>query len=118
MIGGWLIKVVAGIALLGFLVIELGSPLIARAQADDAAHAVADETAFRLRDSFTNDTLNNTCEAEAREQSVELKQTCTVDASGVVSVTVMKKARTVVLGKIDALADWYRPEASATAPTK
>lgn len=115
MISGWLVKVMGGILVLGFLVIELGSPLIARAQADDAAHEVADQTAIRLRDSFTQETLDTTCRAEAEDESVELVEPCKVDAQGQVAVTVTKKARTVLLGKIDALADWYRPQASATA---
>ena len=62
MIGGWLVKVVVGIALLGFAVVELGSPLVARAQADDAAHEVANEASFRLRDDFTDGTLTEACD--------------------------------------------------------
>ena len=115
MIGGWLVKVLVGIVLLGFAVIELGSPLVARAQADDAAHEVANEASFRLRDDFTTDTLNAACAAEAAEQNVEV-EVCDFDrATNEVVVTVVKDARSFILKNFDATKDWYRVDASARA---
>lgn len=117
MIAGWLVKVLVGIALFGFLAVELGSPLVARAQADEAAHEVANETAFRLRDSFTQQTLDQTCASEAAEQNVTVVR-CEVDAANNVVVTVSKDARSFLFGKIDATAKWYKAEATATATPK
>lgn len=117
MIGGWLVKVLVGIAVLGFLVIEIGSPLVARAQADDAAHEVANEAAFRLRDSFTQQTLDDSCAAEAAEQGVAVVR-CEVDASRNVVVTVTKDAKSFLFAKFDATAKWYKAEATATATPK
>ena len=115
MIGGWLVKVIVGIALLGFAVVELGSPFVARAQADDAAHEVANEASFRLRDNFTQQTLDEACAAEAAEHDVTLTS-CTFDnASNKVQVTVTKEARSFLLAKFDATKDWYTVEASAEA---
>ena len=115
MIGGWLLKVVVGIALLGFAVVELGSPFVARAQADDAAHEVANEASFRLRDNFTQETLDTACAEEAAQHTVDVVA-CTFDTpTDMVHVTVLKHARSFLLDKFDATKDWYEVEASAEA---
>ncbi|MDQ3107263.1 MAG: hypothetical protein M3Q68_05595 [Actinomycetota bacterium] len=114
MIGGWLVKVLVGIAVLGFAVIELGSPLVARAQADDAAHEVANEASFRLRDNYTQEVLDATCASEAEEQDVTIVE-CTVNDKQDVVVKVSKHARSFLLDRFDATKDWYDVEASATA---
>jgi hypothetical protein len=114
-IAGWLVKVIVGIALLGFAVVELGSPLVARAQADDAAHEVANEAALRLEVNFTEQTLQDACKAEAAEHDVTLVG-CGFDTPTVeVRVTVTKHARSFLLDKFDATKDWYDVEASAEA---
>lgn len=117
MISGWLVKVVLGIALMGFLAFELGSPLIVRAQADDAAHEVANEAAFRLRDSYTQQTLETACSQEAAEQAVQV-ESCTVNEQRAVLVTVTKEAKSYLLHNIPALESWYLVRASATAEPK
>jgi len=117
-ITGWVVKVALGIALFGLAVVELGSPFIAKAQADDAAHQIANQVAFRLKDSFTNATLEAACTEESQSLSVELK-TCAYDESAsVVRVTVVKHARSFVLVKISALRHFYEVEVSATATPK
>ena len=115
MIGGWLVKVIVGIALLGFAVVELGSPFVARAQADDAAHEVANEASFRLRDDFTQQSLDEACASEASEHEVTLIA-CDFDrGTDEVKVTVSKHARSFLLDKFEATKDWYDVEASAEA---
>ena len=115
MIGGWLVKVIVGIAMLGFAVVELGSPFVARAQADDAAHEVANEASFRLRDNFTQQSLDEACASEAADQDVELVA-CTFDTpTDEVKVTVLKHARSFLLDKFEQTKDWYAVEASAEA---
>ena len=115
MIGGWLVKVIVGIALLGFAVVELGSPFVARAQADDAAHEVANEASLRLKKDFTQATLDDACKTEAEEHDVTLVA-CTFDTpSNEVRVTVTKHARSFLLDQFDATKDWYDVEASAEA---
>ena len=114
MIGGWLIKVIVGIALLGFAVVELGSPFVARAQADDAAHEVANEVSFRLRDNFTQKTLEESCAEEAAEHDVTA--VCNFNReTNKVQVSVTKEARSFLLVKWDVTKDWYTVEASAEA---
>ena len=114
MIGGWLIKVLLGIAILGFIVVEGGSPLVARAQADDAAHEVANEASFRLRDNYTQETLDAACAEEATKQSVKILE-CTVNEKKEVVVKVEKHARSFLLDRFDQTKDWYDVTASATA---
>ena len=118
MIGGWLIKVLVGIAVLGFAAVELGSPFVAKAQADDAAHEVANEASFRIRDDFTQATLDEACKAEAADHDVVLVQ-CEFDTgTQEVVVTVGKHARSFLLDKFDPTKDWYDVEASARAEKK
>jgi hypothetical protein len=114
-IGGWLLKVIVGIALLGFAVVELGSPLVARAQADDAAHEVANETSFKLRADFTEATLQQACKDESAKRDVAIV-VCTFDRpTDEVRVTVQKHARSFLLDRFGATKDWYDVEASAEA---
>jgi SpoU rRNA methylase family enzyme len=119
-ISGWLVKVLVGIALIGFAVIELGSPLIARAQADDAAHAVADDVAFHLRDpgQFTEGALKQACADEAAKHTVTIV-VCRYDGTtNKVNVTINKHARSFVLDKVSVTKDWYDVKAHASATPK
>jgi hypothetical protein len=118
LIGGWLLKVIVGIAVLGFVVVELGSPFVARAQADDAAHEVANEASFRIRDDFTEQALQDSCTNEAAKHDVTVT-VCDFDTkTQEVVVTVTKNARSFLLDKFDATKDWYVVEASARAEKK
>jgi Flp pilus assembly protein TadG len=113
-ISGWLVKIVLGIALIGFTIIELGSPLVARAQADDAAHQVADEASFQLPRTNTKKGLQEACETEAKTHSVTIV-TCEINAKNEIAVTVAKHAHSFLLDKFSVTKDWYDVEASATA---
>ena len=116
MVTSWLVKVILGIALAGVIAIEVGSPLVARSQADDAAHEVADEVAYQLGNSYTQQVLDSTCATEAKKRSVTAD--CTVDAQRLVHVTAHKKAYSIVLGRLSATKDWYRVDVKATSPVK
>lgn len=118
MISGWLIKVVLGIALVGAIVIEVGSPLVAKAQADDAATQIADETSFRLRDNFTQAQLERSCEEEGAKHDVTIV-TCDFDqATNEVVIRVRKEARSLVLKNWSATEDWYLPEVTKRSKLK
>ena len=118
MISGWLIKVVLGIALVGAIVIEVGSPLVAKAQADDAATQIADDTSFRLRDNFTQAQLEQSCDTEAEKHDVTIV-TCDFDQSTQeVVIRVRKEARSLVLKNWSATEDWYLPEVTKRSKLK
>lgn len=114
MISGWLIKIVLGIAAIGFGIIELGSPLIAQAQADDSAHAVADAAGLAVQFNYTPEALQAACAAKAVEQEVELVA-CELSGSNEVSVTVRKVARSYLLKNFEQTKKYYVVEKSATA---
>ncbi len=114
MISGWLVKVVVGIALAGFLVIEIGSPLLKKAELDDAAHRTADEAARELADSRNIEAARQVCAEIAADEGVNLDR-CELNAEGHIAVTVSDTARSFVFGKIGATKSFYDVEAEATA---
>ena len=118
MVSSWLIKVVLGIALVGAIVIEVGSPLVAKAQADDAATQIADETAFRLRDNFTQQELERSCAEEGEKHDVKVI-VCEFDSgTNEVVIRVQKEARSLLLKNWSATEDWYLPEVTARSERK
>lgn len=118
MVSSWLLKVVLGIVLAGGIVIELGSPLVAKAQADDAANQIADETAFRLNKTFTVRILEDTCKAEGERHRVDILKCVITEDDKAVEVRVRKEARSLVLKNWSATEDWYHPEVTATSELK
>lgn len=113
MVISWLVKVVLILAALGLTVIELGSPLVARAQADDAAHEVANEAAFAYGSGRSVEAMKERCAEVGTRKSVELVSCELVE--GKVAVTVAKEAYSIVLHRISALESWYDVQVSATA---
>jgi hypothetical protein len=101
-VGSWLVKVIIWVGLVGFLVIEFGSVLVNRVQAQDLASEAAVEanlmddrsprleTARARAEEFVGD------KAEVLEVSVDR-------AAGTLSVTLRKQARTFVVHRIEAL---------------
>lgn len=114
MISGWLVKVVVGIAVAGFLIIEIGSPLLKKAELDDAAHRAADEAALEFLDTRNIETARQTCAEIASEEDVDLDK-CDLDSNGHIAVRVSDTARSFLFGKIDATKKFYEVDAEATA---
>jgi len=120
MIGSWLLKLVIGIALLGAVVVEVGSPLVVRAQVDDAAHAMADQAAFELKNRATVDQAQAAAQTIAQEKSVTLvPNSFSVDEQGVVHLSAEKEAFSMVLKRVDQTKSWYQVKVTVTArPSK
>ena len=114
MITGWLVKIVLTIGVLGFAVIEGGSPLVTRAQLDDVAHEVADEAARELLATRDVDQSRATAEQVATDKDAALKE-FQADSAGVVRVTVEREARSFLWKKWDRTESWYDVEVSATS---
>lgn len=117
MVGSWLLKIVLGIAFVGLALLELGSPLIARAQADDAAHEVANEAALIFGGGNDFERMQTRCQEVAESKSVELVS-CDLNEAGDVAVTVQKEAISVLLKNWSVTEDWYLVEVSATADVR
>lgn len=118
MISGWLLKVLLGIFLIGGAVLELGSPVITRAQADDAAHEVADDASFAIRGSFTDQALKDACNQTAADKHVTIVRCDYEQTNGDVVVTVEKKARSIILAKWSVTKDWYDIKVTAISTPK
>jgi Flp pilus assembly protein TadG len=116
-ISRWLIKLVVGIALVGFLVIELGSPLITRATLDGQAHNAADDAAHELFQSRDQARAQAIAQQDADNDHAKLA-TFSIDDQGTVHVTLSKQARSYVLHKFKPTRDWYNVRVSASASQK
>ena len=112
MIGGWLLKVVGVIAVIGFVVVEVGSPVVTRVQLDGVAHDVADEATQQLRSTNAQDAAAGAERAAASRQAA-LREFI-VDPEGLVHVTVGRQARSVLLKRWGVTAGWYDVEVTAT----
>jgi Flp pilus assembly protein TadG len=113
-ITGWLVKIILGIALLGFLLVELGSPLVMQAQLDGVAHDAADAAGFELRTSGNAETAEAEAARVAEENNATLEE-FTVDQERNARVTVRKQARSFLLKKWDRTKSWYDVKKSATS---
>ena len=114
MIPAWLVKLVITLAVLGFFGFELSSPLIAKAQADSAAHDAADGAAFDLRQGETVDQAKEDADKQATSQHAHL-DFFSVDTARVVHVTVSKEARSYLLRRFGRTKSWYHVTVKATA---
>ena len=114
MITGWLVKIILSIALVGFLVIELGSPLVMQAQLDGVAHDAANAAGLELRSSGNQEVAKAEAARVADENNATLEE-FTVDQQGQARVTVRKEARSFLLKKWDRTKSWYDIKKSATS---
>jgi hypothetical protein len=117
MISSWIFKIIVGLALAGFLVVELGSPLLTRATLDGTAHSAADDAAHEMFQSHNPDQARAVAEQDAAEDGAHLDQ-FDIDDRGIVHVTLFKQARSYVLHKFKPTRDWYNVRVSVTAAPK
>lgn len=113
MIVGWLVKIVLGFALAGLLMVEAGSPLVARGQIDGVAHDAADSAALELLDHGDPERSRAVAQKIADDNDVAL-ESFTIDQRGV-TVTVMREAWSVLLKRWDRTKTWYDVRVTATA---
>jgi len=111
-IGGWLLKVFGVIALIGFVAVEVGSPVVTRVQLDGVAHDVADGAMQELRNTNAQEAAAGAQRAAAARDAV--LEEFVVDPEGLVHVTVGRQARSVLLKSWSVTAGWYDVEVTAT----
>lgn len=114
MITGWVVKLLLTLAIFGVVVIEAGSPFVARAQLDGTAHEAADEARSALDTRASGQEAETVARTEAAQDGAAVLA-FEVQADGRVRVTVQKKAFSLVLHRVSALKDLYEPKASATS---
>lgn len=115
MITRWLVKIVVVVGLVGFVLIEAGSPLLLRAQLDGVAHDVADEASGSYFQSRNQDQARAAAQQEADNKHAFLVAYSLDPQSGVVRVTVEKEAQSALLKKVKRLRSWYDVKISATS---
>jgi hypothetical protein len=117
MITSWIVKIVVGLAVAAFLVVELGSPLLTRATLDGSAHSAADDAAHDMFQSHNPDQAKALAQKDATDDGAQLEQ-FGIDDQGTVHVTLSKQARSYVLHKFEPTRNWYNVRVSATAVPK
>lgn len=119
MIAGWLVKVLISIGVIGFLVVELGSPIVVRSQLDDAVHDIANAGAFEYKQSKDSEAARDRAQRVAREENVTLPDSAfVVHTDGTIEVTVKKKAPSYLFHRFSFARSWYDVSVSATAVPK
>ena len=106
MITGWLVKLIIIIAILGFAVIEIGSPIVTRVQLDDALHQSADDAAQTYFQTHNADQAKATAQNDADNKSFTLLG-FSVDDQGVTHVKGSKQAKSLLLHRISQTKSWY-----------
>lgn len=117
MITGWLVKVVVAIALVGFLAVELGAPLVTRAQLDDLAHDAADNAALEILSSRNVEQAKAVAAEILQDKDATLKEFA-VDEQGRVLLTAERQARSFLLKKWSTTKSWYDVEVKVTSEKK
>ena len=118
MISRWLVKLVIGIAIAGFVAFELGSPLVTRTILDGQAHDAATDAA---KDYFSGHDVGKAqavAHQDADGDGAKLAA-FSVDEQGTVHVTLSKKAKSYVLHNFGPTKHWYDVSVTASAtPTQ
>ncbi len=117
MIGASLAKIVVVLILLGVAVVEVGSPVVTRAQLDGVAHDAADSAAHELFERPDVERARATATQVVTERGAHLKA-FGVDHQGVVHVTVERQARSLVLKRWSSVEDWYDVEVDASSTAR
>ena len=119
MITGWLVKVMIGIAVVAFLFVEVGSPVITRAQVDGATNDAADDAASEYFATRNIDRAREIAQQIADDEGAELTE-FGLDEQGRIRVSLFKEARSILLKKLSQTKSWYEIRVSATGsgPTK
>ena len=117
MIGGWLLKIVIALAVVGFLVVELGSPLLTKATLDGTAHDAANDAAHEFFASHDPSRAQQLAVEDADNGHAHL-EAFAVDDKGVVHVTLSKQARSYLLDRFKQTKGWYNVRVSVSAVPK
>ncbi|HEX2064793.1 MAG TPA: hypothetical protein VHE80_10275 [Acidimicrobiales bacterium] len=107
-------KIVVVLVLLGVAVVELGSPVVTRAQLDGVAHDAAASAAHELFERPDIERARTSAAQLATERGARLTS-FSVEPNGVVHVTVEREARSLVLKRWRQAEGWYDVEVDASS---
>ena len=118
MISRWLLKIIIGVAVVGFILFELGSPLIATAILDGQTHDAANDAAHEYFQGHDVVRAQAVAQADADGDHAKL-EAFSIDEQGTVHVTLSKQAKSYVLHNFGPTKNWYTVRKSASAvPTQ
>ena len=117
MISRWLLKIVIGVAVVGLLLFELGSPLVTTAILDSQTHDAADDAAREYFQNHDAGRARAVAQQHADDDHAKLT-TFDIDGQGTIHVTLSKQAKSYVLHNFGPTKDWYDVSTSATAVPK
>ena len=109
-----LAKIVIAIGLVGFALIELGSPLWTKAELDGTAHNAANDAAYAFGRTNNRDQAYEAALDDANGGGAKLDEFY-VDDAGAVHVTVSKQAKSYLLHNFEKTRSWYEVRLRATA---
>jgi hypothetical protein len=117
-ISRWLVKIVVGIALAGFVLFEVGSPIVTRVILDGQAHDAATDAAKDYFSGHDADKARAVAQHDADGDGATLAN-FSVDDQGTVHVTLSKTAKSYVLHNFGPTKHWYDVSVTASAtPTQ
>lgn len=105
MISGWVVRLIASLSLVGLLLFEAGSPLIARVQLDGVAGEAARQANREFDKSGSKTAAEKAAQAEAAKSSAQLTAFA-VDKNSA-AVTISRVAPSVIFGKWDKTKGYY-----------
>lgn len=117
MISSWLLKLVIGIAVVGLVLFEVGSPLVTKAILDGQVHDAANDAAHEYFQDHDVGRAQAVAQQNADDDHAKLDD-FHIDDQGTVHVTLSKQARSYVLHNFGPTKDWYAVRLSATAVPK
>ena len=109
-----LAKIVIAIGLVGFALIELGSPLWTKAELDGTAHNAASDAAYAFGRTNNRDQAYAAALDDTNGDGAKLDEFY-VDDAGAVHVTVSKQAKSYLLHNFEKTRSWYEVRLRATA---
>jgi hypothetical protein len=107
-------KIVAGIGLAGFSVIELGSPLWTKAALDGTAHDAANDAAYTMVRTNDRNQAYAAAQEDADHGGAKLDEFF-LDDAGIIHVTLSKEAKSYLLHNFEKTRGWYEVRQRATS---
>ena len=113
---GWLLKLVISLAIVGLVAFEGGAIVVAKVQADGTANDVATEAAIVYARGADAVAAEDAADAEAKHAGVRLVG-FSVEADGrAISITVLRKAKTLILQRIGSTRSWTEARVTRRRP--
>lgn len=105
MISGWVVRLVLSLAVVGLLLFEAGSPLIARVQLDGVAAEAARQANREFDKSGSKTAAERAAKTEAEASGAALTAFAVDENSA--AVTISRVAPSVIFGKWDKTKSYY-----------